>query len=181
MTLAEHAKRELALLGEDPELSANLVAVVEKFAEFGHSGGSAECATQLLEKLLRYQPLTPIGSDPDEWEDRTEMSGVPMWQNKRDGRAISTDGGKTWYLVGQSKLYGLYRVSEEPRKRGWLSATDGRILVAQDPAELPALAGCDVREFFGVIHVEEWMANPSAGPRELHPDYHKGFLSREGA
>lgn len=101
MTLVEHAERELALRGEDPELIANLVATVRTFAEFGHSGGSAPFAIDYLTRLLRYEPLTPITSDPAEWIDRSEMSGYPIWQNVRDGRAMSEDGGKTWSLVGE--------------------------------------------------------------------------------
>lgn len=99
MTLVEHAKRELAILGEDPDLVKSLVAVVKKFAEFGHSGGSAPIAADYLNKLLRYEPLTPITNDPAEWADRSKESGYPLWQNIRDSRSFSANGGKTWWRV----------------------------------------------------------------------------------
>jgi hypothetical protein len=31
--------------------------------------------------------------------DRSEMSGYPLWQNIRDTRAMSRDGGKTYTMV----------------------------------------------------------------------------------
>lgn len=101
MSLVEHAKRELSLIKEDQELIDNLVAVVDEFAEFGHSGGSAPFAISYLERLLRFEPLSPLTSNPNEWLDRSEMSGTPMWQSVRDSRAFSKDGGKTWTLLGE--------------------------------------------------------------------------------
>lgn len=99
--LVDHARRELALIGEDEWLTNGLCKVIETFAEMGHSGFSAEHSTVVLEKLLRYQPLSPITDDPAEWEDRSEMSGYPIWQNVRDSRAMSGDGGKTYTLVDE--------------------------------------------------------------------------------
>lgn len=101
MSLVEHAKSELARINEDPELTENLVATVAKFAEFGHSGGSAPIAIHYLTKLLSFEPLSPLTSDPAEWIDRTEISGTPMWQSTRDPKAFSTNGGKTWYRLGE--------------------------------------------------------------------------------
>jgi len=99
--LVAHARHELALIGEDEWLTNGLCKVIAAFAEMGHSGFSAEHSTAILEKLLRYQPLSPITDDPAEWEDRSEMSGYPIWQNVRDSRAMSKDGGKTYTLVDE--------------------------------------------------------------------------------
>jgi hypothetical protein len=102
MSLVEHAKRELELSGqwaEDPAYSQSIVASVAAFASYGHSGGSASIAIEQLHRLLQFRTLSPITSDPEEWEDRTEMSSSPLWQNKRDSAAFSNDGGHTWYYV----------------------------------------------------------------------------------
>lgn len=106
MTLLDHARRELGLVNEDPELSANLLAVVAAFAAFGHSGGSAPIAIHHLERLLRFQPLSPLTSDPAEWIDRTEANGgQPMWQSTRDPRVFSHDGGRTWAYITDDYEY----------------------------------------------------------------------------
>jgi hypothetical protein len=99
--LIDHARRELALIGENEWLTNGLCRVVAAFAEMGHSGFSADHSTAVLEKLLRYQPLSPLTDDPAEWQDRSQMSGYPIWQNRRDSRAMSTDGGKTYTLVDE--------------------------------------------------------------------------------
>lgn len=97
--LVEHAATELARIGEDQDVMAGLVAVVQAFADCGHSGGSAPHALAYLEKLLRFEPLSPLTNAPDEWNDRSEMSGYPIWQSTRDPRAMSKDGGRTYWLV----------------------------------------------------------------------------------
>lgn len=105
MSLTEHARRELELCGqhaEDPEYSESIIRAVEAFASYGHSGGSASVAREQLHALLGYKTLSPLTSDPAGWEDRSEISGTPLWQNRRDPSVFSTDGGKTWYSVGES-------------------------------------------------------------------------------
>lgn len=102
MSLVDHAKHELGLSGqyaEDSAYSDAVLIAVAAFTSYGHSGGSAEVALEQLDRLLRHETLSPLTSDPDEWEDRSEMSGRPWWQNKRDPRAMSHDGGKTWWYV----------------------------------------------------------------------------------
>lgn len=107
MSLVDHAKRELSLINEDADTVAGVVKVVEAFASCGHSGGSAPVAISYLERLLRFQPLSPLTADPDEWEDRTEMSGTPLWQSKRNPEAFSTNGGGTYYLPSEMKADGV--------------------------------------------------------------------------
>lgn len=99
--LVEHARRELELFGEDEDVIEGIVHVVQAFADCGHSGGSAPFAIAYLEKLLRFEPLRPITANPEEWEDRSDMSGYPLWQNIRDARAFSEDGGKTWWYLSE--------------------------------------------------------------------------------
>jgi hypothetical protein len=104
MTLAEHARRELTLCGqyaEDPAYSESIIKAVEAFASYGHSGGSASVAREQLHALLGHKALSPLTSDPAEWEDRSEISGAPLWQNRRDSSVFSADGGKTWYSVSE--------------------------------------------------------------------------------
>lgn len=88
--LVQHARRELELCGQ----------TVEGFVSYpGHSGGSAFVAREMLHALLGHQALSPLTDDPTEWIDRSEMSGEPWWQNIRDSRAMSHDGGTTYWLI----------------------------------------------------------------------------------
>lgn len=99
MSLLEHTRRELELIGEDSDVIDWYCRVVKEFSSFGHSGGSASVAVPTLQRLLSFEALTPLTDDPGEWEDRSEVSGYPIWQNVRDSRAFSEDGGLTYYLL----------------------------------------------------------------------------------
>lgn len=104
--LVEHAKREMKRAGlGDPDgnyggaLQANILELVEVFAKQGHSGGSASIVIPTLIKLLNFENLTALTSDPEEWIDRSRESGGPLWQNARNSKVFSKNGGKTWTFL----------------------------------------------------------------------------------
>jgi len=99
--LVNHAKRELELIGEEPATIAGYLAIVQAFADMGHSGGSASVAIPTINALLQFQNLAPLTNKPDEWEDRSEISGYPIWQNKRNSTVFSYDGGVTTWQVSE--------------------------------------------------------------------------------
>lgn len=117
MSLVEHTNRELELLeaeGEDSDYIASLRTAVAGFTSYdGHSGASLLLAVDQLSALIRQEALTPLTSDPAEWRDASPESGYPIWQNRRDSRAFSKDGGKTWRMMtGKSSADDPWRVEE---------------------------------------------------------------------
>ena len=68
--------------------------LVDVFVEQGHSGMSAAIVVDLLRRVLAFEPLSPLTDDPAEWEE--VMDG--LWQSRRQPRAFSQDGGKTYRL-----------------------------------------------------------------------------------
>ena len=112
MSLVEHAEFELqksGLLDEDSDydgmLGRAVLELVEVFSRQGHSGFSAAATIEALHRILRYEPLTPLTFEPDEW---TEV-GLGTWQNKRDPTVFSDDGGDS-----------AYTFNDERREREWL-------------------------------------------------------------
>ena len=99
--LVDHARRELAIIGEEPETIDGYLKVIQAFADMGHSGGSASVAIPTLNELLQFKNLRPLTDDPAEWFDHSGVSGEPFWQNIRNGEAFSHDGGKTYYLLSE--------------------------------------------------------------------------------
>lgn len=105
--LVAHAERELALIGMtldskseiNAEMTKCLLAIVRLFAAQGHSGGSANYAVDTLERLLKFEPLSPLTGADDEWNDVSEQSGRPMWQNNRCSRVFK-DNEKAWDIEG---------------------------------------------------------------------------------
>lgn len=107
--LVRHAEREMRLAGlydDDADYGGMIpeavLNVVRTFAADGHSGGSAMIVMHILEKVLRFEPLTPITSDPEQWNAVADLDdGGEMWQSKRDPRLFSDDGALTWYSVDE--------------------------------------------------------------------------------
>lgn len=109
--LMQHAKFELEAAGlfdEDADYNGALahavMELIETFARQEHSGFSAMMTIDLFSRLARYEPLTPISSNPDEWVNVFEEDGKPHYQNKRRSTSFSRDGGQTWYDIEDSSL-----------------------------------------------------------------------------
>lgn len=114
--LVKHARHELNLIGEEPAVIDWYIRVIKSYASFGHSGGSAWATTSVLEELLRFRPLTELTDDPEDWiHIAEEMAGqANLWQNRRDGRCFSNDGGKTYYNVDNNDPNIIYQsISKE--------------------------------------------------------------------
>ena len=102
--LVRHAKRELELIGEEPETIEGLLKVIQAFADMGHSGGSASVCIPWINTLLQFKNIKPLTNDPTEWMHHGpavwgEEAGI--WQNIRNSEAFSNDGGKTYYLLSE--------------------------------------------------------------------------------
>jgi len=105
-SLVDYAREELniaGLLDQDSDYDGMLgtaaLEIVEVFAQQGHSGMSAMMVTGIVEKLMRYEPLTPLTYAPDEWIKHEN----DLWQNKRNPAVFSNDGGQTHYSVNDSQ------------------------------------------------------------------------------
>lgn len=116
--LVKHARSELALIGQsesDPEFTESIIKAVEGFSFYDHSGGSAGTAIEMLNTLLQFRNLSPLTNNSNEWIQHRK----DCWQNRRNGEAFSTDGGKTYYLLSdgstqndQVKIYPTVTIVE---------------------------------------------------------------------
>lgn len=113
--LVIHARRELELIGEEPDTIEGYLKVIQAFADMGHSGGSASVAIPVIGRLLRYENLAPLTDDPADWmKIADEMcGGEDLWQNRRCSRMFSTDGGKTYTDVDDRAEPRTVHVSQE--------------------------------------------------------------------
>lgn len=94
--LVRHAITELDLIGEtsyeEPSMRKAVLDIVRVFSEQGHSGSSAAWCVGIVEKVLRFQPLSPLTDNSAQWMEVTEG----LWQSRRDPEAFSDDAGKTY-------------------------------------------------------------------------------------
>ena len=119
MNITKYAKQELARIEHDEEgmqerMNRCILEIIEMFGEQGHSNLSANYAIEILNRLLRYLPITPLTGDEEEWEEI-----VPgKFQNKRcsrvfkengeaydiEGRVFSYNDGITWFQNRNSRV-----------------------------------------------------------------------------
>lgn len=97
--LVEHARRELSLLNGDTNFNRSIIEAIEAFATYGHSGGSAEYGIDILNRLLKFENLTPLTDHPLQW--MLVSKDPPCWQSIRRSEAFSLDHGKTYYLLSE--------------------------------------------------------------------------------
>lgn len=62
----------------------HILKMVDVFDDEGHSGFSAEYAISILQKLLRFEPLSPLTGEDDEWNE----VGTGIYQNNRLSRVF---------------------------------------------------------------------------------------------
>ena len=99
--LLKHAERELKFIGYDGKdeynnmAKAAIMELLTTFANQGHSGFSANYIVNLFNKLAKYETLSPLTGNDDEWNDVSDMSGdrKTLFQNNRDGRVFKNDDG----------------------------------------------------------------------------------------
>lgn len=84
-------------------LGEGALELVKLFSTQGHSGMSAAIMVSLVEKLMRYEPLTPLTYEEEEWthvaDEMVSDEQRPLYQNKRKGDVFSHDAGATWYCL----------------------------------------------------------------------------------
>jgi len=78
----------IGMYGSDDEINnamcKHILKMVDVFDEEGHSGFSAEYAVSILQKLLRFEPLSPLTGEDNEWNE----VGPDVYQNKRLSRVF---------------------------------------------------------------------------------------------
>lgn len=89
--LLKHAESELKRMGmgidtQDPMnklMHDQIIQIVKTFSTQGHSGFSAGYAVGIIEKLLRFEPLSPLTGEHEEWVAVQSEDNVVTYQNKR--------------------------------------------------------------------------------------------------
>ena len=96
--LQHHAQKEFDIMGwpGDCELQTiicdHLIELLGALGGHGHSGTSHFYLLDLFEKLARFQPISPLTGEPDEWIEVTDI----LFQNKRDSEVFKEDGKAYW-------------------------------------------------------------------------------------
>ena len=115
MDLKEFATTELKKIPLDKDgtqqmINGKIMEIVEKFSDQDHSGASAVYSLEIINRLLRFKPVTSLTGEGNEWMEVEDGNG--LLQNKRcfsvfrerDGKSydvdsvvLSEDGGLSWF------------------------------------------------------------------------------------
>ncbi len=136
MGLYDHAERELDLIGMHDGgdmkwhgmMRKHILHMIEEFSKEGHSGFSASYAIQCLEKLLRYEPLSPLTGEDWEWFDVAEQNGSTLWQNARCSHVFKDENGA--YDINGKVFWEWYTDPETGEKhKSHFTSADSRVPV----------------------------------------------------
>lgn len=134
-TFLNYAKSEFDIIGmtEDSEDEINqdmrkcILDIVQMFADQGHSGFSASYAINILEKLLRYEPLSPLTGEDSEWT-AIDYGDEIAYQNKRCGRIFKDTDGRAYDIDG--KVFWDWYTDEDGTKfKSHYTCKDSRVYV----------------------------------------------------
>jgi hypothetical protein len=145
--LLAFAEQELARISKDDDgmqehINKHILAMVKVFCDEKHSGTTAHYTIKILDRLLRYLPITPIEDTPEDWNE----VGPGVYQHRRcsavfkdksvfdgkayilDAKVFSDDGGETWFTNSDSRevIEFPYDVPTSPKR--YLVDKDGAIL-----------------------------------------------------
>lgn len=102
MSLMSHAETELELAGytdddtndsTSKQLKKDVLELIKVFSNQGHSGSNASAVVRLFSILASYDCLAPLTGEDNEWNDVSEQSGYPFWQNKRHSSVFKKEDG----------------------------------------------------------------------------------------
>lgn len=125
-------------------IKESVIDVLRAFSRAGHSGGSAPYTIGIIEKILRWQPLSPLLGTDDEWTEVAMDGDKSIFQNKRDssvfkdgkdGPAYCVDGKVFVYPNGVAVQHGGSRV---PVEFPWTKPETIYVNVDDDGNEIPS-------------------------------------------
>ena len=111
MTTVDHAYQEFRAAGwvdEDNNfydavqqaICEDVIELLEKFSNQGHSGQTAQYAINLFTTLAKFQPIVPLTGEDWEWVDQSEFWGSPHYQNKRASHVFKDEAGNAYDIQG---------------------------------------------------------------------------------
>jgi hypothetical protein len=77
-------------------IAQGVLDMVRVFSLQGNSGTDASSVLQLFDTLARCKPLGPLTGADSEWIDVSDLSGRPLWMNKRCSHVFKGSDGQAY-------------------------------------------------------------------------------------
>ena len=100
--IVEHAKREMPETSDEMDnmMRKCVIQMAQLFSTQGHSGFSASYASNILDKILRLEPIRPLTGESDEW-CWLEYGPDMVAQNKRCSHVFMRSDGSAYDIEGR--------------------------------------------------------------------------------
>ena len=82
--------------GPNQWIQENIIELLKVFSEQGHSGFSAPYCINMFAKLAKFELLTPLTGEDDEWIEVSDS----LWQSKRC-HSVFKDENSAWDIDGK--------------------------------------------------------------------------------
>jgi hypothetical protein len=108
----------------------HVLALLDVFADEGHSGSSAPYAINLFKTLAMFEPVVPLTGEDWEWTDVSDTFGSrghKLYQNKRCGRVFK-DENDTYDIEGKV-FYEWYTDENGEKFKSHYTSRDSRVPV----------------------------------------------------
>ena len=163
MDLKEYAEKELRSSGmfdKDSDYNGMIgdavMELIQTFSNQGHSGFSADITLKLFEKLARFQPLSPINDNDEEW---TEV-GDGLYQHNRNSAVFKEGKYSRPYFINAY----VQVIPDGSCWSGGLSLKDGRSIsrcYIKDFNKMPTIKINVLEREFEREYWETWVEDES--------------------
>ena len=113
----------------------HVLALLDVFADEGHSGTTAPYAIELFSKLAKFDPIVPLTGEDWEWNEVSDGDKGMMYQNKRCGAVFKqTDrfDGQPYYLDGKV-FWEWYKSEDGEMSKSYFTGGASRIVFPYTP------------------------------------------------
>jgi hypothetical protein len=107
----------------------HIMDLLTVFADEGHSGSSAPYTINLFSKLVKFEPIAPLTGEDWEWTDVSEISGVPLYQNKRMGSVFKAGKDGEAYWIDGKVFWEWHKSTEGEIHKSHYTGRDSRVYI----------------------------------------------------
>ena len=107
----------------------HVLALLEVFADEGHSGTTASYTIELFSKLAKFDPIVPLTGEDWEWNNVSDASGCETYQNKRCGAVFKSADrfdGQPYYLDGKV-FWEWYKSDDGEMSKSYFISGDSQV------------------------------------------------------
>ncbi len=110
------------------EMALCVLEILDVFAKQGHSGMSASYCLGILEKVMKFEPITPLTGDDSEWTLVSEDNNRPIYQNRRCSHVFKDHEDRSYDIQGKV-LFDWYTGEDGERHKSYYTSSESIVYI----------------------------------------------------